>query len=258
VSLVRSGPLEHERHPSAAAAPGTPSTADSQRAKLAALEAELGERIAEIARTRADVAAFSLRYRQEVGLLHEELDELQRAIAEAELAEINKRLDAEPGPSTASSSGPRREPLARFTSDAVRKLFRDVAKMIHPDLAGDEATRDRRHKLMVEANRAYALGDEERLRWILDTWARSPHAVRDSDPEAVRERLVRRIAEIEDELTACAADLAALQESPMWQLKAMVDEASARGKDLVGDMVKRLKREILVERNRLDAIRWRP
>ena len=49
-----------------------------------------------------------------------------------------------------------------------------------------------------------------------------------------------------------------MQDTPLWKLKAMVDEASARGKDLVGDMVARLKRDILVARNRLDAIQWHP
>jgi hypothetical protein len=39
------------------------------------------------------------------------------------------------------------------------------------------------------------------------------------------------------------------------QLKAMVDDAAAAGKDLVRDMVGRLKRDILIATNRLDAIR---
>jgi hypothetical protein len=35
----------------------------------------------------------------------------------------------------------------------------------------------------------------------------------------------------------------------------MVDEAAAKGKDIVGDMVARLKRDIMVATNRLDAMR---
>ena len=107
---------------------------------------------------------------------------------------------------------------------------------------------------MVEANHAYALGDEERLRLILQAWERSPEAVQGSDTEAARLRLVRRIAQIEEELEIYAGELAALQASPLWKLKAMVDDASSRGKDLVGDMVKRLRRDILVSQNRLDAM----
>ena len=136
----------------------------------------------------------------------------------------------------------------------MRKLFRDVAKVIHPDLAQDEGTRDRRHSLMIEANRAYALGDEEQLRGILQAWERSPEAIQGTDPEASRLRLMRRIAQIEEQLEMLASDQVTQQESPMWQLKAMVDEEAAKGKDLVKDMVRRLKRDVLVATNRLSAM----
>jgi hypothetical protein len=102
------------------------------------------------------------------------------------------------------------------------------------------------------------LGDEDRLRWVLDAWERSPEAVQDGDPDARRLRLARRIEQIEEELTIYARDLAALQDSPLWQLKAMVDEAALRGKDLVADTVRRLKRDITAARNRLDAMQWNP
>jgi len=218
------------------------------------LEAALDGQRSAIARTQTALAAFRIRYRQEVGHLHEQLDELEAAIAEAELGEISKRV-ADPERPTTTPLGPMADPQPRFTSDAVRKLFRDVAKTIHPDLAPDEEGRDRRHALMIEANRAYALGDEEQLRRILDAWTRSAHAVDGTDPEAVRQRLVRRIAEAEDLLAACARELTALNSSPLGKLKAMVDQASAKGKDLIGEMVERLKRDIMVAQNRLDAIR---
>ena len=245
MALVRS-PLDHYN-------------LDDLRSTLAELDAALSQRIAEITRAQSDLAAFRIRYRQEVGQLHEELDDLQRAISEAERNAIPKRTDdAAAGTETSSSTRPSTAPLPRFTSDAVRKLFRDVAKTIHPDLAPDDVTRDRRHTLMVEANRAYALGDEERLRSILETWERSPEAVRGSDPEATRQRLLRRIAQVEEQLEVSAGELASMAESPLWQLKVMVDDASARGKDLMAETIARLKRDIMVARNRLDAIRWVP
>jgi len=231
---------------------------DRLRARLTELEAALAERAAEITRARADLAAFRIRYRKEVGRLHEELDDLERAIAEAELGEIGKRLEGEPEAAEPQSASSRSGAAPRFTSDAVRRLFRDVARTVHPDLARDEQARDRRHALMVEANRAYALGDEERLRTILDAWASSPEAVLGSDLDATRERLLRRIAQIEEQLVVYAGDLDALRDSPLWQLKAMVDAAAARGKDLVADMIRRLERDIMAARNRLDAMQWNP
>ena len=243
-TLVRSGrPDEHDL--------------DALRARLIERETMLDERAGELARVKSDLGEFRLRYRRDVGVLHEELDELERAIAEAELGEISKRV-AEGAADTTAPAEPQAEPAPRFTSDAVRRLFRDVAKTIHPDLAQDESTRDRRHTLMAEANRAYALGDEDRLRWVLQAWERSPEAVQEGDPDATRLRLSRRIEQIDEELEACAGELAALKDSPLFQLKAMVDEAAARGKDLVADTVRRLKRDIMAARNRLDAMTWHP
>ena len=72
--------------------------------------------------------------------------------------------------------------------------------------------------------------------------------------EAERERLLRRVAQIDEQLEACSAELAEIKATPLWQLKAMVDEAAGRGRDLVADMVRRLKRDILAARNRLEAI----
>ena len=229
---------------------------DGLRARAAELEAALSERIAEVAGVKTELEAFRIRYRQQVGLLHEELEELERGIAEAELGEIAKLLDGEEPRSSASPGEPTIETPARLTADAVRRLFRDVAKTIHPDLARDEDTRDRRHALMVEANRAYALGDEERLRWILQSWKNSPEAVQGDDPESTRLRLVRRIAQIEEQLTACEAELATERKTPLFTLKTMVDDAAAKGKDLIADQVRRLKRDIVAARNRLDAMQW--
>ncbi len=223
--------------------------------RVAQLEILLGERAAELDAAKAGLEAFRLRYRQEVGLLHEQLDALELAIAEAELSELSQKLaDAGEGATQSPHARPP-QPAARFTSDAIRTLFRDVAKTIHPDLARDDLARGRRHALMVEANRAYAVGDAEQLRWILQAWERSPDAVQGNDPEAMRLRIVRRIAQIEEQLALLAGDLATLKDAPLWKLKAMVDEAAVRGKDIVQDMVRRLKRDIMAATNRLDAMR---
>jgi len=139
------------------------------RARVAEREAALAERAAEAGRLDADLTLFAAKYRHEVGTLHEQLDQLHLDIAEAELrilsgtAAVRDVPDdgrpagrpAPPPPPSDAASAP------RFTSDAVRKLFRDVARAIHPDLAADEDARTRRHAIMAAANRAYALGDAD-------------------------------------------------------------------------------------------------
>jgi hypothetical protein len=247
---------------------------DALRARVTELETVLDRRADEVDRINRELDMFAARYHEQVGTLHDQLDDLEFDIAEAELGELEKNASDRDGEDSdgaegagadgkrkrrsrksASSSAPRPEAAPRFTSDAVRKLFRDVAKNIHPDLAHDEHTRDRRHSLMIEANRAYALRDEEQLRRILEAWERSPEAVRGSDPEAARLRLERRLSQIEEQIDAYARELAEAQASPLHELKTMVDKAADRGKDLVADMVTRLKRDIMAATNRLDAMR---
>jgi hypothetical protein len=227
-------------------------------ARVAELEAVLDQRAADVDRIERELDMFAARYRQEIGTLHEQLDRLELDIAEAELGELSKHVDeGRPRASTTQAQAP--TPSApRFTSDAVRTLFRDVARAIHPDLARDEHTRDRRHALMIEANRAYALRDEDELRRILEAWERSPEAVQGSDPVAMRVRLERRLAQIDEHLARYARDLAAMQASSLYELKAMVDEAATRGQDLVAEMVRRLTRDIMAATNRLEAMRSTP
>jgi hypothetical protein len=59
-------------------------------------------------------------------------------------------------------------------------------------------------------------------------------------------------------LNAHAAALALVRDSSLWKLKAMVDEAATRGEDLIADMKRRLTRDVMRARRRLDAITWRP
>jgi hypothetical protein len=237
---------------------------DALRARVLEREAELDQRAEEADRIGRELDMFAATYKQQVGTLHEQLDRLELDIAEAELGELSKAVadggavpEATPAPSMAPPGG-RPGSAARLTSDAVRALFRDVARIIHPDLADDERTRDRRHALMVEANRAYQLRDAEQLRRILEQWEKSPEAVQGTDAAAMRLRLERRLVQIEEDLALCARDLSALEASQLYQLKVLADHAAARGNDLIADMVRRLKRDILAATNRLDAMRSMP
>lgn len=225
------------------------------RGDASRLEEALRARMGELDATRTDLETFRLRYHREVGMLHEQLDDLELAIAEAELGELTAKLAAAPADAAGAVHPEPAETPARYTSDAIRKLFRDVAKLIHPDLDRDAAARDERHALMVEANRAYLLGDEEQLRWILAAWESRPDALRGGSPEAVRERLERRRAYLEQQLARLDEELAELRATPLWELKVMVDQAAVRGRDIVGDMVQRLQRDIMAATNRLDAMR---
>jgi hypothetical protein len=132
----------------------------------------------------------------------------------------------------------------------VRRLFRKLARQIHPDLATDPEERARRTELMTAANRAYAKGDAEALRRLLDEWEQSPESVTGTGPEADLARLERRVTQSAKRLGALEEELRSLARSPMLRLYREARATQRRGTDLLASMGEELDR--LIERTERD------
>jgi len=236
-----------------------PAELDPARKRLADLERELSERERHLETIKAELQTLQAHYLRDVGPLYAQLSELEAAVADAEIAaglrlpplELDDAQDSDEGLDDDSASCANRG----APSDGLKKIFRDLAKSIHPDLAMDEPARWRRHSLMAEANRAYAERDEDRLRLIMRAWERSPDSVPDDDPEADRRRVERRIAAIDERLIAIEAELSDLRASAIWRLKNKIDEAKAQGWDLFAEMLLQVRRDISRAAARLNHVK---
>jgi hypothetical protein len=217
---------------------------DADAAWLQARERELAVRESELAAARDDLQALQSRYLQEIGGYYAELSTLEAAVLEAEiragLRPACEDEEDEEGPG--SAQGEARGCSNRGApSDDLKRVFRDVAKAIHPDLAEDEPARCRRHSLMAEANRAYAERDADRLRLIMRAWQRDPETPID---DMAGGDVQRRLAAIDARLVAIEAEWADLRASAIWRLKGRIDEARQQGWDLFAEMVLQVQREI--------------
>jgi len=224
-----------------------------KRAELDALEAELAERELDLATLLSELHRFDLHYLHVVGARYAELDELQAQIAEARARQTSDdprarqqatdaRARAEESAETAAkgrAAEPRFQP-----SERLRKLFREVARRVHPDLANNDGERARRTRLMAEANGAYEKGDEARLEAILREWETSPESVAGEGPGAELVRVIRKIAQVHARLEAIDAEVARLKDSPLWTLKAKVEDAEGEGRDLLTEMVTALDQQL--------------
>jgi len=241
----------------------------ASRAQVAQLEARVSARETELETCSRDLLALQTRYLDEVGALYARLSEVEDQVAEIEIRlglrqpvvidddeerrdEGNDEERSDEGDATLSACASRPD-----ASGDLKRIFRDIAKAIHPDRAVDGAARYRRHSLMAEANRAYAERDEDRLRLILRAWERSPDSIPDSDPDADRRRLQRRTTELDERLIAIEAEFAELRRSAIWRLKGKIDTARAQGWDLFAEMVMQVKREIARAQARLASLRAR-
>ena len=241
--------------------PAPPPALEDARARLAQLELRLAERETELAAFQTELRNLQDAYLDKMGAWHAQLAELDAAVADAEIRAGLRTVDQPVEIDDDEAAGETNEAEWRVCasrptpSDDLRRVFRDVAKAIHPDLAPNDPARYRRHSLMAEANRAYANRDEDRLRLILRSWQRNADELPDDRSSAARDRILRDIADIDARLLAIDIELADLRRSAIWQLKIKIDDARARGWDLFSEMVLHIKREISRSHARLAVLR---
>jgi hypothetical protein len=232
-----------------------------RKAQLLVLSEELLRRERELDAYRVELHHFETRYRRTLGGRYARLDELADLL-DAARDEAGGDRRAEPDPEDPAERYPgqglpgggqnwdwgEREPEPEprpVIGEQAKRLFRQLARIIHPDLAGDPAERERRTNLMVAANLAYEQGDVAALEKLLDDWERSPEAVTGGGALAELERTVRRIAQVQARIDAIDEELAELEASAMGWLRRRTEKAAREGWDLLAHMVKELDRQIL-------------
>jgi hypothetical protein len=152
---------------------------------------------------RVEVDNFSRLHHQKLGPMYARLDELDAQIAEARAARTGDpedlrraeeaRANVMPMPGVEElfhdwidSDGLSPEAAAMLTERPVqppkrvrpgeeaRKLYRELVRQAHPDLARDEDERKRRDAFITRVNAAYARGDVALLRELSAEWAAGP------------------------------------------------------------------------------------
>jgi hypothetical protein len=228
------------------------------------LEAELAERELRATNLRAELGAFERQYLHAVGMRYAELDECKAQLAERLAAEQpdnqraqNTARDARSkADDTKLGAGEKseQEPRTFKASPEMKKIFRDVAKRIHPDLTSDRDDRSTRQRLMAEANQAYERGDETALSKILDAYESSPEAFHGEGPGAELVRVIRRISQVRGRLAELEAESQALLRSDLYQLRQRVDEASQHGYDVLKEMTAKVDEQISEAKRRLSKL----
>ncbi|MFJ9176855.1 J domain-containing protein [Streptomyces sp. NPDC102360] len=186
---------------------------------------------------RVEVENFSRLHHQKLGPMYTRLDELEALIAEATAArtgdaedrrkadEARARVMPMPGveelfhgwmdgdglfPEAAAmlTEQPVRPPQRVRPSEEARKLYRELARKAHPDLAQDDSERERRDEFISRVNAAYGRGDAALLRELAEEWAAGPKPTEQQPTES--EELYARLewlAQRKELLTAVAQEL---------------------------------------------------
>jgi hypothetical protein len=233
--------------------------AELKQREVALIETELIERELELATLQAELHTFERRYMRIVGVKLAQLDQIEAELAEAVIRlhpndqtarENGRAARAHATESARATEGfaPDRERTDDFESfepsDELKKLYREAAKKIHPDVAIDPNSRPQRERIMAEVNAAYEAGDIERLRQLLRDWDASAHSVEGSGVGAALIRLIRQIAQLRLRIKAVVESLTDLRRSDLGILMVKVQTSEAEGLDLLHEMAKEIDHKI--------------
>jgi hypothetical protein len=202
---------------------------------------------------------------QIIGTLYAELDEIEARIAEKKGASFpndeNVQRKAAEAREQADESAYTTESIKESKlhqkfrpSDSLKKLYRELARLLHPDLVLDEKKKAKRHELMATANQAYQDGNEQLLAKMLAEQESSPEAIEGESIGAELIRVIRRIAQIEGRLHEIEKKIVVLEESDPFRLRSRVDEGNAEGREILVEMADQIKKDIADARSLLATL----
>lgn len=230
-----------------------------KRAKFSEVQSQLAEKELALANLQAELSTIKSKYLKGVGARYAELDEIQARIAELHAA--SRPLDAAARKAARrarlqahrSRAAVRQEldPQPRPPSATLKRLYRDVAKRIHPDLGAGPVDRALRARLMADANRAFHQRNAARLRAVVDDYECSPETVAGEGTAAELVRVIRRTARARGRLADLDGGLQQILRSDLYKLKVRVDARAEQGSDLLEEMAARVDERIARARRSL-------
>lgn len=230
-----------------------------KRSQLRWLEGELTRHEQHLANLRADLLPFEKRYVRRIGIRCARLDEIEAQIAEFEARHRPADAAAQQAARRARLRAQRsRAEVLRHVSPEgfdpptpLRRLYRAVARQVHPDFGEDEEDRKVRERLMAHANRAYRRSDERRLRGILDEYEFRPEGIRGDGTPLELVRVIRKIALIRGRLAEIAEETERTRTSELSRFKARVEAAAKQGRDLLAEAAAAVSARIAMARRKL-------
>ncbi|MDX2031002.1 MAG: hypothetical protein SF339_10055 [Blastocatellia bacterium] len=220
-----------------------------QREALASLESRIAELEPQLTTLRIEMRDFETRYLSVIGNRYDQLAEIEKEIARIQgldLEEVEEEISLADDEVGCGQN--------RLHGDKLKKLYREVARKFHPDLASCDQERLHRNQLMVEVNRAYETGAAEQLEQLLEAGASLEKIESSGAMSAELILLVRRVADAKERLVALEADLADITSAELHKLKLRVENAATFGVDLFSDLLLQVDRQIAKAENRLHAL----
>lgn len=228
---------------------------------------ELTELELSLSTLQADLHSFEVEYYLKVGSKYVELDRLQ-ATFDAILA--SKSPSDTKAQKRAAESRAKSEQTAHDAdqfqdiqqnipekfqhTDEEKTLYRQLAKLLHPDLTLDLNEKERRHGLMQQINEAYQSGNLKKLQDIWESEKNNPENIKGDDIGSSLVRAIRKIAQAEKRIVALKDEIEQLHKTDLYILFETVRKGIEKGNDLIAKMSADLNSQIIFLQNQIEKV----
>ena len=228
---------------------------------------ELTEFELSLSTLQADLRSFEVEYYLKVGSKYVQLDRLQATLdvilaskipsdtkAQKRAAESKAKAeqtahDAEQFQDVQQNRAQKFQP-----TDEVKTLYRELAKLLHPDLTLDPNEKERRHGLMQQINEAYQSGNLKKLQDIWEAEKNNPENIKGDDVGSSLVRTIRKIAQAEKRIVAIKEEIEQLHKTDLYILFETVRKETGKGNDLIEKMSADLNSQIIFLQSQIEKV----
>ncbi len=143
-----------------------------------------------------------------------------------------------------------------FQEKQTKRLYREAAKMVHPDFAINEIERQIREYLMIEINEAYANDDSKKIQETLTLWKQIYNTSNEKKDSSELWLINRKIIELNLKLQEISEEIKKIHNSELYQIKERFDDSQKMGIDLLTVMTEEIDSQITMSSQELKSLEF--
>ncbi len=214
---------------------------------------------------QADLRSFEVEYYLKVGSKYVELDRLQATLdavlaskipsdakAQKRAAESKAKSEQTSHEAEQFQDVQQNRPDKFQATDELKTLYRELAKLLHPDLTLDPTEKVKRNALMQQINEAYQSCNLKKLRDIWDAEKNNPENIKGDDIGSALVRAIRKIAQAEKRIGEAQEELNQLHKTDLYVLFETVKKEFEKGNDLIEKMSAGLGSQVIFLQNQIE------
>src|SRR4030042_2886471 len=215
-----------------------------------------------------DLRSFEIEYYTKVGTKYAQIDRLQATLDKILLSKTPTskifQKKAQESQAKADKSFSNQEAFSKSHNENSKKfeatselksLYRELAKLLHPDLVLDPVEKKRRHLLMQEINEAYQTNNIEKLIQIYNEERNNPDLIKGEDVGSSLVRIIRKISQIDLRIAQIDEELKTIQKSDLYKLFITIQNEKSKEIDLLDKLQTDLESQIEFIKNQIENLK---